>query len=1133
MRNPSTLFKNADALKIHTYYLKVLARQNPESLNWTPMYSGTGRPGSIGLTGAAYGWENQLEPNARWATGDATVTAIGDLVRSMGVDGIYDTAGPIYINRVAYNAADVDAALQTWTASGKTLQDHTRESITTNSGVRMFRISRTSGRLVWCDSTNAASTWGADNDVSTDDYSSVSVCVSSPDPHWVFTCMTIFGPGSATLQIVGYHWNGSTWIRVAHPRPMNRVSLTDADIYGHMNFATGMIDVTDEKIVVVYQDGLAGRPASCLFWQDHWSDQVAVEAIDFGTPERDTINSYRLLNVGFGKTILTALRMVGDSDFIFSQQAVLYYTPDGVNWSEPYYIEGDNDIGGYLFHWWGNPQLWKGQIWLVGADRLYAAPITTFFGGGTSTDVDITPGVVSVSVDEPEDRTSPVTVSVTLQNEMKQYLDHPSVQVGGEIEVQAGYPLTAGGSEYVSLFTGVIGNPAPTFDADTGSNTIPGTDYSGNLTHGQTDRSIEIPQTLHEAITFDTDAEMKQMGTRDGEWVWMDAGGEQFVFPIKKDNNTIFRATGVRGEIDIAVNFYAQSDVIAPPAGSQVFSLLFSARKDWAVYYIIKWDISTTTIDLYRNDGTGEVLISHFPQSGAVSTTWGGFQLLKNKWYRITVRQDHDRIFADIFNLTDVGVRAILFDILDLNGPPLDTGTIVAIQCTLPEDNTDSALTRSATGGDWPGFRISSILLNSHDYYNAIEDFVFTLGVMRGFDTIWSDSHFWSLMGSQAGLTKLGSTTTFTSDGTKTNMSRTTNDTVACYLDTGDVQRNLVLDLDVIFQTTNSGIAAYMRSDFANDTFARISIWASTVSGIDKCAMCLETRVGGVSVVQKAYTMVPLATGKKVHLRFVAVDDWYMVFVNQMMAGVVYDNRITSAGTYGFGAPYAMGATVAFNVDVYRMRCPFLGVGELPAINPAESIGDHMKTLLDEQGSWLQAQGRTMYLLSREHTTIDATINGLWLSGGYTLNLDNVPTHIRVVSTDSNSNEISGTAYSPMLWKLQGRPIWHIENVDSLPDARACRIRAWQFLREQERAIRQRSYSMHPSLLTERNDVVHVINEFDETDGNMIVVGLNRSFTVDEVTGAVSCEMTTRLDERDSTLDQSFYYDPFSLSRTS
>jgi hypothetical protein len=765
------------------------------------------------------------------------------------------------------------------------------------------------------------------------------------------------------------------------------------------------------------------------------------------------------------------------------------------------------------------------------ADKLYSAPLTTFFGGIPSTDVDITPGVTAATIDEPEDRRSPVTASITLQNEMKQYLDHPSVQVGGEVEIQAGYPLISGAIEYVSLFQGVIGNPAPTFDVDTGSNTIPGTDYSGNLAHGQTDRSIEIAQTLHEAITFDTDADLKVMGTRDGQWIWLDSAGEQFVFPIKKDNNTLFRATGVRGEIDISVTFYAQSDVIAPPIASQVFALLFSARKDWAVYYVVRWDIAATTIELYKNDGTGEVPVDHFPQDAPTLALWSGFTMTKNNWYRLTVRQDHDRIHADIINLTSGG-RAILFDVLDNNGAALDIGSIVAIQCTLPEDNADSALLRSSTGGDWPGYRISSIMLNSHDYYNTIEDFLFTLGVMRGFDALQADSEISSTLAAQTGFTKQGTGTTFTSNGVKTNMSRTTNDTVACYLDAGFIRRNVVIDMDVIFNTTNSGIAAYMRSDFANGTFARISVWAQTVAGVDNCGLCLETRVGGVSVFQKGYMMTRIMTGKKLRLRFVAVDDWYMVFANQMLVGVLYDNRIVSSGTYGFGAPYLMGSVVAFNVDVYRFRVPILGVGELPAINPAESLGDHVNTILDEQGASMQADGRTMVLLANQHTTIDATIEGLWLSGGYTLNLDNVPTHIRVVSTDSNGFEISGSAYSPFLWKLQGRPIWSIESVDSLPDARACRIRAWQFVRDYERAIRQRSYAMHPSLVLERNDVVHAINELDETDANMVVVGMNRSFSVDEPTGAVSLEMTVRLDERDSTLDQAIYRDPFTFEPT-
>jgi len=441
MKTAGVNFQTAEASAIQVPALQVIVRPNPEELTWTHSYTGTGKTGTMTLSsGAAFGWKN-IDVQDQ---GSVCVTAAGTLLRSFGVPFNYDSTKPIYVNRVTAGVTNLQSALSVWEVEVNGYDAATREALAADATkVRLFYVEN--GSIVYRDSTNDGVSFGTKFTVEGNGLMGLSV-LSAPDPEHLFVCQRKSGGGLSEpqvqyLQLTSYHLGNSGWIKTEQQKPSTRTGMDSNNMFwdGAFQFDAAVVDAAKGIYCVVMMDDLAGRPASCTWHNRFWSDYFPVEAIDFAEPERDEVIGLRLTKID-NKLILSARRIASDSDFVSTRQGVIYYSIDGKRWSDPYFVCEATGTNSAPYNW-GTPAYWRNKIWLVGVDSLWEAERTAFFGGDTPNkyELDITDAVVNCAVEEPEDRIASSTISVTLDNTLRQWNNHPLLRADDEVEIRAGY----------------------------------------------------------------------------------------------------------------------------------------------------------------------------------------------------------------------------------------------------------------------------------------------------------------------------------------------------------------------------------------------------------------------------------------------------------------------------------------------------------------------------------------------------------------------------------------------------------------------------------------------------------------------------------------------------------------------
>ncbi len=453
--------------------MQAIIRPNPEALQWTKPYSNTGKTGpSTQNAGAAYGWQGLDYPDGDYPIGDACVTVAGTLLRTYGVSTYYNSAAPIYINRVPSSTLDAGmaAALSTWTSPASGMLNVTREAISCNAArCRLFYVK--SGGIYYRDSTNDGVSWGAETLIpNTSGYAGVSV-LASPDPSIVFICQrkaataTGSDPQVQWLEIIAVQQFSSSWYITKHPKPTRRTFINrpnNAFWDAAFSFTAATVDAAKEIYSIILLDDLAGRPASTIYQGRTFSDFFSVEAIDFAEPERDEVIGMKASKIG-NKIILSARRTMSDSDFINTRQGVIYYSLDGKHWSDAYFVTEATTLTGLTKgapYNWGKPVLFRNKLWLVGADSIWEAPPTPLFGGSSPAlyEIDVTNSLLSLSIDEPDDGITASMANMSLDNGLRAWLAHPLLVQDSELEIRAGYD---------GYFSGINLLSNPSFEVNT------------------------------------------------------------------------------------------------------------------------------------------------------------------------------------------------------------------------------------------------------------------------------------------------------------------------------------------------------------------------------------------------------------------------------------------------------------------------------------------------------------------------------------------------------------------------------------------------------------------------------------------------------------------------------------------
>lgn len=483
-------FLRADSAAIQTPRVQAVIRPNPTVLRWNRIYSRTGRAGVIptgmeaaGSPGAAYGWQGADAIHGGGTTGSVCVTPDDTLVRSFGVPQRYWREGPIFLNTVPGTAAETSvlSLLQQWSrVPNATMLQGTREAVAAFSAsvghwLRCFWISQHDGAIWYQDSmrhpTRPGMSWL--NPVRLDGSRHWNLtALAAPRPDLLFAASrqhaghTNGDPGTMWIDLhawqlfpsgtdsQGVSRPNAYWQRTRHIKSSTRARLVSSQAFwdGEFQFTAAIVDPDRGSCVLVYMDDLAGRPAAVLYENRMFSDHYPVEAIDFAEPEQDEIRGFRASRIG-DKVVLAGRRILSDSDFVHARHGVLYYSTNGRDWSDAYYIGESSGAGpgdpGYdpvnegAPYNWGTPILWRKALWLVGNDSLWRTEPTSLFGdplrGIEGPALDVTAHVRSVRVDEPENPTAAAQGDITLKNELRLYHDHPLVRYGGELEIRAGY----------------------------------------------------------------------------------------------------------------------------------------------------------------------------------------------------------------------------------------------------------------------------------------------------------------------------------------------------------------------------------------------------------------------------------------------------------------------------------------------------------------------------------------------------------------------------------------------------------------------------------------------------------------------------------------------------------------------
>jgi hypothetical protein len=1144
MRNVSDLFLQAESLSIQEPALQVVVRPNPEALQWHLAYTGTGKDASDG----SWGWRGLADPF--YATdedypvgpgnGSACVTASGTLLRTLGVSSeVVTGTPPLYVNRVPAATPDSGllAALRAWTrvqpASGPlpAPDNRTREAIASEGDkVRIFYVTNT-GQIAFVTSDDDGLTWGPQVLIPSSDSVGLKA-LASPRPDLVFACERYYyagtngDPNTMWLKLIAFEFGydaleGTTrWMRTEHPMPVVPVRYdTTNDLLrsGHLQFDAAMVD--DDLAAVVFLDDAAGRPASTTYRHRVWSEVRAVEQIDFAEPERDDLIGLRLRTVG-DKLLLHARRAQGDTDFAATKTGVLYWSVNGLDWSDAYYVGEQSELT------WGWPVAWREALWLVGLDRLWRADPTPFLGGASPVELDITGAVTTLTVDEPEDGGS-VTASLSVAGELRAYLDHPLLRHGSEIEIAAGYV----GTELVRLLRGRIMDAAPSIERDRMTLAVQAADYRSNLQRGPANRVLSWPVPRRRVYPFTSEDAVAQVSILDGGWGWLAVPGAQLVRAREAGANTFVVSTGEVGDAlrqfgndySFSVRIRFDNPAVSGVWGGNTYAAGMTAALIWGcgmpddgddlgTYYELRCGAGITRFELRKHvrvtqDVDGNPLaesldyVTTLGTSGPGSTT----DMAVNVGMEVRVTQRGQRIHCALGEWT-------LIDALDY--APLPASGMAGVRATL----ATGAPAPDAPDQSYATIFVDDLRTWGHDAQIAVEEVLRALATRRHLDaiTLPSDRDVVFGVGSLGigqGWTMLGPGDDWTSTANglvyEDNSPTKAGGTLQAIRSTVAMQNGLV-DLDMVLSetTANARMGVLLRCNAATTTYVMLTV---TREGM----VALDIVIGGVQQGSvRVPALVPLYPDVRATYRFVVDGPWYSVYCDGILLATIYDHRVMQAGFVGIASGLELG--VPGTVTLHRFRVPVFGLGVLPEILPTTTLDAPFGDLLAAQNAHAVADGRSLAV--RVPITSIATVvadDAVWTTSGYARSATEIATHVRVESEDADGFLIAGTAYSPTLWRRVGAEVWRIETVEGLRDEAACRDAAWRLLVEQERVARTRSYGVHPHLRWERDDLLVVRNDGDDTRRDLLVTGISRTWQRDEA-GALRASMTVQLEERNT-----------------
>jgi hypothetical protein len=1099
---PAFLQAEADALP--QYAFKAVLRPNPEALRWQTLYTHTG---VAGVSGAFRGVEQPHE-------GGACIGPDGSLVRFVRLSN-----GNIYVNRIG-PGTDVPTPKQFQEWHFVTSGSLNYRPAISSDGQRV-RLWYVNGGLCHRDSTDGL-TWSAEFKINTGSY--LNAALASPHPYLVFTCHQRFVNASnqndATpyLEISAWDVSSGVWIWTPHAKSTRRVSWTNTPNaswlywYAAYQFAAVLLDDQTLRSSVILLDNLSGRPSSTIYDRRHWSDYEAVEAIDFAEPERDELVGFRASRIG-NKALLVGKRTVADSDFATTSSGVLYYSTNGRQWSDAYYIcEGD----AYNY---GTPVLFRGQLYLVGSDRILIADATSMFGGVSGQELDITPSVRTISRDDPEDGTSPVNVTLELDNSYRQWSSHALLHEGAELDVYEGYAP----DNLLLTFRGRLGGePQPTI-SDNGASVLrlEAQDNVAQLGVGELDRSLVYPSPLRQQFFINSEADLKQFGTH-GEWRYHETEGG-YARAYKKGYNTLTRGSIFDGEATFSARVRLVNPHIEGPASGSgnalsSINLTWAASADFRNGYTFKCGLHTRTWSLYKAYNGKTVLLAE----GFSTPEYWRPDVPVNRWFRMQIQQSQQVIICSMqFDDEQNSHELIRF----VDNAPLTAEGLYAVSTTLMEEYVQPQPPTPQPGDDfviqielppqpWATVDVDDVRIWTHTPETTGEEFLTGIAMQRGFDGVSAPAQV-----DETWLDGLTGWTQHRASGSATwatdaqGLSFTATSARAALLRSDYSAEDVTIDLDMTLPAGGGRFGIVARASADGRSFLALNIDA--YPGVLSQPALQMVENGFISYYTYMPSLVPIYPGQRAMFRFVVSGPWCAIYVGGALCGTFYCPKLQRRGYIGLAQEGGSATTVGGAVRVHRLRVPVFDLTALPLLNPGDTLADAVADLISRQDGWMRADGRVLHIgTQRSSVVVDTLTNDVLLGGGFQVNYEARRSHCRVVSKTPDGEEISGHTYAIELAQA-GRPSWMIETVDGLRTEGECRDRAWQLLLEQDRTRRTRSYPVQPRFRLEKYDLLRVTNTLDDTIAKLLLlVGSSRTITVDADSGAVTIEMTARLEEQ-------------------
>lgn len=1052
MRTVSAGFLAAQAQDIQIPWVRVVARPPAEAPQWVVGYGAA--TGPWGLTNTPYG------PTRVGGHGQAAVTFTGTLVRTM-------TWGGSVLRQTTGEFGNPE--LSSWSSIGSSGVNN-REALSVDGD--QYRVFWANGASIQYAGTAGGGSisipppWGTGSWADT--------ALTSPHPDIVFACQRVttvplFPDDVVTygLKICAFQNINGGW--VATPMPRQPMPTRDIEsqawlLNAAFSFCSAISDAESNTMVVCYLDDLSGRPAVSEYRNRQWSFPYSLEGIDFTEPERDAIWGMQCSNFD-NKIVLSAWRQLGDSDFVTNRQGVLYYSFNGKAWSDAYFV-GESNFFNY-----GTPVLWQNQFCMVGPSNVLVAAQSDLFGSTMVKDeIDITRSLVEASIDESEGFYTSNSCKISLTSDARQWLNHKYMQQGYEVAVDGSFYNDAGVlADPVRLFSGSIERAEPRVGRADNNFEIDAQDFIANLKRGQLDRVLAYPQAYKTVTKFDEAIDLERVATTTGEWDHYKTATYRALRAHKKFRSEFRIGTGITtGDISVSARFMITNPEVGVTTGVNNTHVP-ELKLMWNIPADHPYQGYEIRCGNFYGEGFHFYKYREIVETDAAGQPTGVFNYIEdvlganatplpiNQWFRLTVHQNLHTIIVSLTN-EDETITTELFRYTDTD-PHYGSG-IIAVHTKIPYDPPANLAEPFHT------ILVDEILAYNHEPEYSTEEYLSALISQRGFDGLVAEQWYDGPPGA------LGINT-----------------------------QNLLVDIDA---GVSEGSTVILNCRAGATNTAALTL---TVEGVapEYRAILSITTTGAITTTRRQVGLVPVYPGADISVRMVASNEWFACYVGNSLVGMFWIDMKVDAGTWQVGG----------TANIHHVKVPRLNLGSFPLVKPGETLDKHLQSILEANHAWVVADGRTMKAGVTHPQFPQATVTqDRWLSSGFELNTEEAWTHIRVVSEDEEGNQVSGTVYSPDLWRKFGRTIMKIEQLDGLRTAKECRDAAWDILVQREEARSTRNYDVHPQLTWERFDYLQVINPLDDTNTGLDIAGIQRNFTRDPRTEALSVGMQVLLHER-------------------